>query len=117
MKKKQIITILSATVTIYVITYLFMTLNGHYEPYAMGLMQGPNDKAILVPKGTEPYAWCPFRKPTREIKPLIRTMLFSPLITFDRAYWHTARKVDSMQYPVIGYFDFKKMEYRNITPE
>lgn len=106
-----------AVLAVYVASYLPMSVRGHYEPAVYGLMQGPDDTALMVPKGAFGYVWWPFSELTTESRPVVRAVLFSPLIAFDRRCWHTTKFEPPFQYRVMNYFDFETLKYRNIEPD
>lgn len=122
--RKTIFLALLGALSLYLISYIGISLCGHYEPTAYGLIQGPNDTAILAPKSAFGYQWNPFGTDTMDpdadhegIEKLSR--VYAPLIFIDLKIWHTKKGVDqagSGDYRVKHFFDQVTKSYRDIEP-
>ena len=116
--------------SVYIGVYLFMSLHGHYEPNYVVPATGPDTPNEYLLKAANPKLWWPFRGYVSDAVPLLRSVVFSPLIYLDRTFWHTSEKADAWQttgnvvtqwpyhemwrYPIRGYFDEDTKEYRYI---
>ena len=113
--------VITGVLAAYVLSYLPMTVQGRYQPQAYGLLQGPDDTAILAPKAAFGYHWMPSYLFPEErdhgTSPRILAYIYLPLIAMDQKLWHTRDKAESGRYRVKNYFDYDTMTYRDIEPK
>ena len=121
MTRKAIIsTAILVALSIYIGVYLAMSLHGHYEPNYVEPVYGPDTPNEYLLKAAKPKIWWPFSDYVSDAVPLFRSVVFGPLISLDRTFWHTSEKAITMQYhefmryPIRGYFDEDTKEYRYI---
>ena len=131
MTRKAIIsTAILGALSVYIGVYLVMSLNGHYEPNYNEFFPEPDDRNTFLLKSSEPWLWWPYSSYVSDAKPLLRSVVFRPLIYIDRTFWHTSEKSTSWQtsgnviterryhkmwrYPIRRYFDEDTKESRYI---
>ena len=114
--KKAICVAAACMIFVYTASYLALSLNGHYRPLFFGLIQGPNDTAVLAPKFG--YDWMlPGMDDYESGQISMVEILYSPLLFLDRSIWHTRSRARSMDYPIRNYFDRGTFQYRNHDPD
>ena len=108
----------SVVLAFYIISYGIMSQRGHYEPEQFGLVTGLNGEAIMAPKlALSPYSWQPFELERSNGNMTFLSVFYYPLIIIDRKWFHTTNLAETGEYRVVDYFDWKKMEYRDIMPK
>lgn len=135
MKRRRLGAVLIASVSLlYSLCYLSLTLDGFYAPTLYGLRHGPDERAILAPKGAFPFAWNPYaERPMTTYEEIndgalfwlrLKAVVFYPLYALDRRFWHRdqfglhdADGLEGFRYPVKNYFDEETYSYRDYNPE
>ena len=129
-RRAKISAVILGALAVYIGVYLFMTLHGHYEPNYAEPVYGPDTPNEYLLKAAEPKLWWPYSSYVSDAKPLLRSVVFRPLIYIDRTFWHTSEKPTSWhtsgnviterryremwRYPIRGYFDEDTKESRYI---
>jgi len=124
-RRRTIIRILIGIFLIYLLSYIGISFQGHYEPNAYGLKQGPNDTLIFAPKEALGYLWNPFHSDLMFLdddsaKANYLQRIYQPLLITDRKLWHTTKdpkQVGTGDYRVKNFFDPTTQEYRDIEPD
>ncbi len=114
MKKTTLKRVTWGVIVLYFFSYLILTLNGHYAATARGLIVLKDGSNALVPKYG--YYWflpgdydCLMNRGYSVVG-----IVYFPLLYLDRILWHSDEKVESMRYPIRGYFDYHTEEFRDI---
>lgn len=114
--KRRIACCLAGFLSVYTLSYVGISTTGQYEPWAYGLLQGPDAKPIPAPKAAFGYRWVPFDQYAEDGTKRFKTIFFLPLIALDRKIWHTETKMNTGRYRVKNFFDYKTMTYREFNP-
>lgn len=123
--RRNIFRVIVGSLLIYLFSYIGISLGGHYEPAAYGVMQGPDEIYLVIPKPVLGYDWNPFwwsrfDPPAKEaLAPKFVYYFYLPLIFLDQKVWHTNKTVEQLkseEYSVKHFFDYKKKAYRDIKP-
>lgn len=103
-------------VAVYLMSYVVVSTNGFYEPVVYGLLKGRDGNPILAPKAAFGYRWQAYGFNTEQGYTEVRwvTLLYLPILSLDRAVWHTRDRVHTLRYRTKNYFDFEKLEYMDV---
>jgi hypothetical protein len=80
--------ILALLLIVYIVSYLALSLQGRYEPGAIGT------------SGVKWYEWAPSGFVTDHKWNRLLICPYYPLYLFDCRYWHTENEADGNKYPV-----------------
>ena len=107
----------------YVLSYVLLSRDGHYEPAVYGLIAHPSGEAVLAPKSIFGYDWNPYGMRLWRDEDVPRWLstadfVYAPLIYLDRSLVHrnkSPQKIASGKYRVKGYFDYTAFEYMDLN--